>query len=381
MSSAPVTVDDADAGEVAAVLRDAPFVRVVAGADGDSLAASGVLARALDDANVPFQIRIDAVPTVGDGTDVDETVVGIGVTDADLSLSSRPASVAAFEAASELGSEPDPILALAGVVAAGAVPGDDGSAPLLDAANVERRPGIAGPTADPADALAHSTLVRVPVSGDTDTASETCTALGVTDDPDDEERRRLASWLAIAASETDEGTTSRAAASVERVLRPHATPDAPFATVEGLGDLLDAVARERAGIGVALALGVDTREAALSAWRSHARAVHAALSDATTGRYDGLYVARLDDEGPGRLATAARLCRDFHSPEPVALVVGEGGAAAASVEARTVGRALGSAVATVGGTSAGGKRHGTARFGDDAEIEVSEFIAAFREAL
>ncbi|MFC6988262.1 hypothetical protein ACFQJD_05175 [Haloplanus sp. GCM10025708] len=46
----------------AAALREAAFVTVAASADGDSLAASGLLARALRDCDVPFQVRVRELP-------------------------------------------------------------------------------------------------------------------------------------------------------------------------------------------------------------------------------------------------------------------------------------------------------------------------------
>ncbi|MFD1595325.1 exonuclease RecJ, partial [Haloplanus litoreus] len=177
--------------------------------------------------------------------------------------------------------------------------------------------------------------------------------------------------------------SARAAEAVERVLHPYTTPDGRFATVGGFGDVLDAVARERPGTGVALAIrdAESTRTAVLDAWRTHGRAVHAALSDATTGRYDGLLVARVEGCGPGRLGTVARLCRDFRSPEPVVLVVAGEAAATAGTEAVGLGRTMAEAVEAVDvdGRSTGGSRRATAQF-DDA-VDVSRLITAFREAL
>ena len=46
----------------AAVLTDAEFVRLVATANGDSLAAAGLLARGLDAVGVPHQASLAAVP-------------------------------------------------------------------------------------------------------------------------------------------------------------------------------------------------------------------------------------------------------------------------------------------------------------------------------
>jgi len=53
----------------------------------------------------------------------------------------------------------------------------------------------------------------------------------------------------------------------------------------------------RTGHGNGARDGHDVREAALDAWREHGRRAHAALADASTGRYDGLFVVGIDD-GP-----------------------------------------------------------------------------------
>ncbi len=423
MSRARTADEDVPAGELAAVLRDARFVRVVARADGDALAASGILARALRDAGTPFQVRVtpDLTPDptaddgvtvlVGDGAAGDD-VTDAGAADAAIGGGATPASVAAFDAARELGGDPDPVLGLAGVVAAGSVPGGDGSDAVLDAAAdadaVTRRPGVAVPTADLGDGLAHSTLFHAPFSGDVEATTALLADLALPESLDDDAHRRVASVAAVETAAA-EGATPRAAASVERALRPYATPDAPFETVGGYADVLDAVARERSGTGVALALGHDARIPALGAWRDHALAAHTLLRDATTGRYDGLFVARVDSEGAdaGRLATAARLLRDFRSPEPVALVVTEGAAAAASVEDRSLGRVARDAVAELDGEgrpeSAGADADANAVDGEESDdgdaddapagygdarrgearfrAEVSRFITAFRGQL
>lgn len=389
MSTAPAATEDAaDAGELAAALRDAPFVRVVAAADGDSLAASGVLARALETVGRPFQIRIDPVPdpasTVADGDDL-VLGVGPGATGGDYAVGdARPASLVAADVVRELGVDPDPVLALAGVAAADHPVDAGDAAALLDAAArrtaVERRPGVAVPTDDLADGLAHSTLVHAPISGDTEAARAAVAALGPSPEPTDDDHRRLASWLAIEAT----ASSDRAVDAVERVLRPYATPDGRFATISGFGDVLDAVARERPGTGVALAIrdGDATRTAALDAWRSHARAAHAATAEASTGRYDGVLAVRVDaDAGPDRLGTVARLRRDFRSPEPVVFVVADRAAAVVGSGDADLGCAMRETVRAVevDGTSAGSSRRATARFDD--ETDVSRLITAFREAL
>jgi hypothetical protein len=360
------------------MLRDAGFVRLVAAADGDALAALGLLADALGDAGTPFQATVSALPAAAErGTEADCTVaLGRPATPADVSLGPDPStSRAAYGVAAALGS-PDPVLACAGTVAAGGVP--DG-APLADArADLDRRPGLAGPTGDPVDALAHSTLVHAPASGDPERAAD---LLG--DAPDEtgdrnetgagNADRRLASLVALAVAGDGAGTP-RGAEAVGRFLRPHA--GGPFGTLGGYADVLDAAARERPGLGVALALGTGDREAALETWRDRGRRAHEAVRGATTGRYDGLFVARCDGSAP--LGTVARLLRDFRSPEPVVLVVGDGEAAAVGTDGAgtELGRTAAEAAAAAGGTGGGTADRARATF----ETDDTEFVVAFREA-
>ena len=391
MSTARSTAEDAPAADVAAALREAPFVRVVARADGDSLAASGILAAACRSVGTPFHVRASPDPTPDPDADGLSVVVGFTGGDVAVAGASRPASVTAFEVARELGVEPDPILGLAGVVAAESTVGTDGSGTMLDAAErrgtVERRPGLAVPTADVSDGMAHSTLVHTPSSGEVERVRAELAEMDLPAELDAEAHRRLASIVAIDAT-TAEGATPRAAEAVERALRPYATPEATFETVGGYADVLEAVAHEQPGTGVALALdyGEAARTAALDAWRAHAIAAHRLLREATTGRYEGVFVARVDAdaESARALPTVARLLRDFRSPEPVALVVAEDvsdrtHAAAASVEDRALGIAMADAAETLDGTGYGTDTRGAARF--DGQRETTDFITALREVL
>lgn len=399
------------ASDVAASLRDAGFVRLVARADGDALAATGLLARALSDAGVPFEAsvaRTDAEATRRlDDQNGQQLSVGLAAAGVDAIRdgdrhgddrhgADRPASATAYEVARELDADPDPVLALAGAVAAGRTPGDGETAELLDAAadRIERRPGVALPTDDRADGLAHSTLVHAGFSGRPDDAGRLVaeTRAGIEDDSADDPldtktgRRQFASVVAVEAA-GDGAATGRAATALERALRPYATPDGPFATVGGHADVLDALAREQPGTAIALALGGDVREVALDAWRTHARRAHAGLREATTGRYDGLFVGRVED---APVETTARLLADFRSPELVALVVADGEAAVATDESTAVVTdeskavvtdesaptdALRAAAGSLDGETSVGPRGGYATF--DGEPE--EFVAAFRE--
>ncbi|WP_436927256.1 hypothetical protein [Halosimplex amylolyticum] len=383
MSATARSEDDAAAGELADRLREADFVRLVGAATGDALAASGVLARALTELDSPFQISLAALPTDAErATDADLTVaVGRADPTADSSISAaaRPASETAFEVARGLGTEPDLALALAGVVADGRALDGPVAAAAADA-GVERRPGVAVPTTDLVDGLAHSTLVHAPFSGDTDATAAALADLGLEPGEDGvdasaldaDDRRRVASLVALRAA-GDDAVPPRGGHAVERALRPFA--GGPFGTIGGYADVLDALARDEPGTGVALALGHDAEAAALDAWRSHARRAHAAVSDATTGRYDGLFVARAEtDDAP--VETMARLVHDYRSPEPVTLAVTDGAAAVVADE-RDLEAVLATAANGVDGTAAATGTTGRVRF----DVETGAFITAFREAL
>ncbi|WP_226010310.1 hypothetical protein [Halomicrobium salinisoli] len=355
------------ASDVAAAAREADFVRLVARADGDALAATGVLARALSARGTPFQATVARPFEDADrGTDADLTVaVGHDGT-ADHRLRGRPASAAAAAVVEELGAEPDATLALAGAVAAG----DPGAIPAApERAGAERRPGVAVPVPDLADGLAHTTLVHAPVSGDESRAADALADLDVGDDVDDEDRRRVASLVALSVV-GDADATERATEAVERALRPYA--GGPFETLGGYADVLDATARERPGIAVALALGGDVREAALSAWRDHADQAHAAVRGADVARYEGLSVLR--DAAP--VGTVARLAADFRSPEPVTVATSGDEAAVRSTDGRDVADAVAAAADAADGEAVGRGDRARARI-DDADA----FVVALREAL
>lgn len=367
MAIAGRSEDSPAADSAADALREAAFVRLLAGDDGDSLAATGLLGRALAERGTPFQARIVGQAT--ESTD-DATTVHIGCGGAgDLTLpQERPVSETAFGMARDLDTDPDPVLALAGMGE-----GLEGTSAFEDAHRqgvVERRPGVAVPVADLTDGLAHTTLVHTPFSGDEEA---TAAALDGRDDP-----REVASLLAISVANMD-GATPRAAESVARALRPYAitagesTVSGRCETVGGYADVLRASARERPGVGLALALGHDVWDTALAAWRTHGTRAHVALREATTERHRGVFVARVDD---APLSTTARLLCDFRSPEPIALAVSETRAAAAAAEDTDLGDHMREAGAAAGGDGDGSARRGRARFEN-----ADEFVSAFREAL
>ena len=359
--------------DLAAAVERAAFVRLVSDATGDALSGTGVLARALAADDTPFQASV--VPPFADPdrtTEADVTVaLGAGHGSADHTLAARPAATA-FAVARELGASPDPVLALAGTVAGGDVDGTVADA--AERAGVQRRPGLAVPVTDLADGLAHSTLLSGPFSGDESAARESLSGLdlptGTTEDLTEDDHRRVASLVALAATED---APERVAETVAAGLYPYA--GGPFETIGGYADVLDAVAREAPGTGIALALGHEgVRENALSAWRTHAKDAHGAVADATTGRYDGLFVARGDEMPVG---TVARLLADFRAPEPVVLVVTDGEAAARATDGRDVAAAMRAATDAVGGRMVGQGDRARAQF----DVPTSDLIEAFREAV
>lgn len=375
---------------LADTLSTAPFVRVAAASDGDSLAAAGLLARACAETATPFQLRLDdeAAAATEDAVTV---TVGPTAVDGDASLD-RPASPSAFALARRLGADPDPVLALAGTIAAGKTvrTADAALEAAREAGRLDREPGLAIPTDGIPAGLAASTLLHGPFSGDEDAAAALVAELGTAEGADHaagadagsggEFDRRLASLVTI-DTVTAAGATERASRAVERALRPYRTPDGPFDTLGGYADVLDAVARTAPAAGISLALGEraggneDVRDAALAAWRKYGTAVHEALQTAATVRHHGVWVLELGDADAAVLPAVARLARDFRAPEPVALAVADGAAAVAGESG--IGGAVATAASAVDGTGHGTDDAGWARF----DTETEQFTDAFREAL
>jgi hypothetical protein len=385
-----------DAASIATEVADAPFVRVVARASGDAVAAAGLLGRVLAARGTPFQVSVgrtvaDRTRRVEDAPGGDVTVV-VGDSRASDALhldpEDEPASVAAWRLAGELGATADSVLALVGVAAAGVTLGAGASARLVESAEaggrLDRRPGVAGPVDDVVDVLAHSTVVHSSFSGDETAAQDALAALSVDADLaggdaalSDDDRRQVASFVAIAAAGAVEAPP-RAGEAVERALRPYVLTgaDAPFATIAGYADVLAALAESAPGTGVAVALGHDVRESALSAWRDHATAAHEAVASCDRARHDGLVVVH-DVDAP--LSTTARLVRDYRSPEPTVAAVDPDGDAVAVAGTPDVG--VGDVLARVT-TQTGGASDGTRDAGyATVDCDTNEFVESLRAAL
>lgn len=342
----------------------ADLVRLVAAGTGDGVAAAGLLAAVCEHRDVAYQCSVEPLPDpAGRDTTADATVaLGRPARRADVVLgTTRSASAAALAVAREFDTVGDreTILALAGTLAAGRPPGEG----LLGAAEtLDRRAGIALPTDRP-EALARSTLLCGPFSGDPDRARE---LLAGTDSG-----RERASQVALSVA-ADEALTARGAERVTDLLCPYL--GGPVGTVGGYGDVLDALARTDPGRALALALGDDIE--VLPTWRETGGEIHATLADARTGRYDGLFVARYPDGAP--VGAVARLLETYRSPEPATLAVAGKRCVLRSRDPSVdAGRAVETVAAELGGTGAGTPTRGRARI----DAEPSEVVLTTREAV
>lgn len=353
------------------VLKSADFVRIVTRADGDGLAAAGLLARELSRRETPFQVTIgktvaDRTARVQGGTATDDQSVTVAIgaleptadgtsesaSDApagtrtiSLERTDRPATLETAELLGDLGSQPDLQLTLAGTTAAGIEPGAGETEWLLERALeedlLERRPGVAVPTTDPVDGLAHSMACLAPWSGDVDATEAALesvpTALENPADLSVDDHRTIGSLVALDAVGHDEAVDA-AGTAIGRFLRPYTLPDGPFATLGGFAEVLEATAQVEPGTGIALAMGHSAREPALESWRACGRQVHDAIDSATTSRYGGLFALDCADHAstgqPMPVRSIARLVAAYRSPEPAVLAVGPHSAALTIRESR-----------------------------------------------
>jgi len=325
---------DADDSALAATLREAEVVHLVSHADGDALAAAGLLATALPD-DTPYQMSTVRTRAAADrrlaSSAATTVALGFETEAADGHVDGSAVSYVAYDVARDLDSA-DPVLALAGGIAAG-VPAHGDALDDAEATGLERRPGVGIPTADLGDGLAHSTWYHASVSGDEQQAGALLAELALPAEMDDEAHQRVASALAMDATEPP--ASASAASALERALRPHVLPNGPVETLEGFADVLESLARSAPGLGAALAVGHPDRTEALSVWREHAIAAHEAVRRGDRTRTSGLVGLETDDADAW---TVARLVRDFRSAEPAVLVVGTNEVALATTETNAVDR-------------------------------------------
>lgn len=340
--------------------REASFLTIYAARTGDGLAAAAQIASIRQSLDKPFQVSLVSTPA-------DRRQREAAADDSTQSVAletTSPASRIAYEAADELAVDPEPVLALTGLVAAGE--SIDSTAPdMIADAGLNTRPGIASPTTNPVDGLAYSTLVHTEFSGDSEAARAAIQSL--------EERtpKTVASLLAQTVA-GDEATTDRAAMAVERVLGPYEL-EGPVSTLTGYADLVAGLARTAPGVGLSVMLNQTDLEPAIEHWREYATAVHSAVRDATLQRYGG--VVTVETDGPPE--TVARLLRDYRAPEPVVLAYSDREVAIAGVESGA-GEVLIDALDACDGH---GRDDGTRGYGTVPAGETDTLIQTITEAL
>jgi hypothetical protein len=219
--------------------------------------------------------------------------------------------------------------------------------------------------------LAHTTLAHTDFSGRPSAAEEAIEALEDSAATDDLEGRRLASLLILETVGHVDAST-RAGQAIEQAVHPYLI-DHPFSTLGGFADVLDALAYRAPGLVVAHGLGSELNDEVLDLWRQQAKAVHAGVRSADLARYDGFVVAQTS----GPVESAARVIRDFRSPEALVIAIGEGEAGIAAVD-QPVAEIVAQAATDIGGSALGRATRSYARFEPGQE---EAFIASLREAL
>lgn len=314
-----------DAARIASRLREAEFVHLVGRADGAGLAAIGLLADALDSAGIPHQASLAKSPGAATARFVDEgTTLGLGFGVGDRSIPTDSLAGAAYEIASALDAEPDPILAVAGAVAGSNPP----AGPAFEAAQemgVERRPGLGIPVADLAAGLAYSGRIHASFSGDEQAAGAFLAELELPAELDASDQTTLAGAVALEATAMTPAASTQA---ISDFLAPYDLASG-FETVEGYADVLDALAMADPGTGLAFVLGYEDREVALDGWRDFGRRLHRTLDRLSPTETGSVAVAEVESVDP---RPVARLLRDFEVAVPIVVVAGQGMTAVATTD-------------------------------------------------
>jgi hypothetical protein len=276
MATTGTRADRSEPAALAGHLRGAECVRIVSRADGDGLAAAAIFGDALATLGVPRHLSMArAREAAAPRFEAAGTALAPGFADLGPACPRDSAALWAFETARELGADPDPGLALAGAIAAGA-PLQGAALKAVSQDGLERRPGVASPTTDVAEGLAYSGLLHAPFSGDEDAAAAFLDELDRPTGQTDDSRTDLASAVALAA--TEDRISNRAVSQLHGALAPHPSPT-DFATIEGYGDVLRAAARVEPGAALAATLGTVDAELLLDKWRSYGSDLHRAIED------------------------------------------------------------------------------------------------------
>ncbi len=303
MATTGTSMKDREPADLASHLRGADLVRVVGGGGGGRPAPRAPLAPPLAYHRTPSPLSLspagEAAPPRPEAAG---TAVALGFEDVDQSCLGDSAALCAFETAQELGTEPDPGLALAGATCAGVPPQD----PALEAAQdrgLTERPGLAIPTADVTEGLAYTGLLHADFSGDEDATRAFLSELDLPEPLDAAAHRQLASAVALEATDTPTG--ERAPMAIADAFGPLTSPTA-FETIGGYADVLDAAATTDPAAALTALLGDRDEAALLDLWREYGTALHDAVAALPTG--DGAVETATVDVQPDDVA---RLGYDF----------------------------------------------------------------------
>jgi hypothetical protein len=306
MATTGTATESRDPVNLASDLHDADLVRVVSRADGDGLAAATILGAALADRDIPRHLSLaPSRKRVAPRLEGDDTVIVLGFQGFEQSCNADSAAACAYELAQELGTDPDPGLALAGATVAGVPPAD----PALEAARdrgLTQRPGLAIPTADMATGLAYTGWLHAEFSGDEEATTKFLADLDLPEPMNEQGHRMVASAVALEATDTQ--PSERASTAIANAVGPRTTPTA-FETIGGYADVLNAATKMDAGAALAALLtGAESR--LLEMWQMYGAKVHEAVAELP------------QTETPVETATVegippedvARLGRDFRVP-------------------------------------------------------------------
>lgn len=346
--------------QLVSICENAGFVHLVGVDNGASLAATGVMARTLRAIDIPFQASLASFPDEQHTSD--DATIAIGWNGGDISFSTGSLVEIAWQCGSALAPDVvEPDLAFAGLRSEGF------PMSTLEIDRPTQSPGIALPTEDVITGLAASSNLRGPFSGTEENASSFVSELAL-EEQDIIHSRKGASAIALAVLRD---TGPRGSDALTNVLHPHQS--SRFMTIEGYAEILDAIAKEEPGTGLALVLGNPVEEDVYHCWQQHGKQAHQALSAAETQRHKGLFVARSEDDFP--LRTISRICHNYVSPEPITVAVGQ--SRGAIVASSPISEGLLSTLDMCEGTGIVHETTGHVRFDCSSE----EFVNTLRETL
>ena len=320
MATTGTATEQREPADLARDLLEADLVRVVSRADGDGLAGAAILANALADQGIPRHLSLTASrENAAPRLEEHGTAIALGFAGFEQSCEADSAALWASELARELGSDPDPGLALAGARAAG-VPAQESILSAATEQGLSERPGLAIPTSDLTVGLAYTGWLHAEFSGDEEAARDFLETQDLSESAEEADQRRLGS--AVALTVTDKPRSQRAVTAISNAIGTQTSPTA-FETIGGYADVLNAAANMDPGAALWALLGGDETRL-LDMWQDYGATVHETLHSLPTAT-NGVETVTVSDIPP---QDVARLGRDFRTdadrlyvegPETIAL--------------------------------------------------------------